>query len=434
MGKIRLFIIIVLVFAKLAIGNDVVRIMTYNIENYGGKLIRENDEYKTIETDETDRNVNLRRIFDATEPDILIAQEICGYYDADEMLLNSVLNHDGNQYHLAFIDQKTDWNDDVTQDIGVYFKNQKFKYLSKRTVDIAGGYLRDALEVKLQYMETGDTISFYGIHLKASNGDEDIEQRKNSADYLRTYLNRLPRLTNFIVAGDFNMKTADEGAWEKLTGSQDDNDGRVFDPINKPGNWNHNENYASIHTQSSRYASGGLDDRFDIMFISEGIKEHNKIEYIPGSYTAYGNDGDHYNSSVNWQGNSIVSETIADALYDASDHLPVYADFDFTGIVKTEPTTVADEFELYQNYPNPFNPRTEISFSIHQPGKVGLNIFDMQGRKVCSLVNESKSAGIYNIKWDGRDDENQLMPAGVYFYTLSIDDQQPITRKMVFVK
>ena len=83
------------------------------------------------------------------------------------------------------------------------------------------------------------------------------------------------------------------------------------------------------------------------------------------------------------------------------------------------PSDVEDEiiipgkFELYQNYPNPFNPSTKIRYQIPEAGLVSIKIFDILGREVKTLVNEFKSAGRYEIEFDG-----SALASGIYFYQL----------------
>jgi hypothetical protein len=85
-----------------------------------------------------------------------------------------------------------------------------------------------------------------------------------------------------------------------------------------------------------------------------------------------------------------------------------------------DPSTDADDktipmnFTLEQNHPNPFNPSTTISFSIPEEGKVGLVVYDVLGRKVAELVNETLSAGKYNVNFDGRD-----LSSGMYIYKIT---------------
>jgi subtilisin family serine protease len=91
-----------------------------------------------------------------------------------------------------------------------------------------------------------------------------------------------------------------------------------------------------------------------------------------------------------------------------------------TGVNAIEPGTVGVPvaFELGQNYPNPFNPSTRIGYTIGERGLVTLEVFDVLGRAVATLVNESQAAGSYQIVWNGRNSANIPVTSGVYFYRL----------------
>jgi hypothetical protein len=82
-----------------------------------------------------------------------------------------------------------------------------------------------------------------------------------------------------------------------------------------------------------------------------------------------------------------------------------------TGIVDRQ--TTPGEFSLYQNYPNPFNPSTTITFAIPQLAVVSLDVYNLLGQRVASLISKSLSAGVYNIAWNAGN-----LPSGVYFYRL----------------
>jgi hypothetical protein len=83
-------------------------------------------------------------------------------------------------------------------------------------------------------------------------------------------------------------------------------------------------------------------------------------------------------------------------------------------------------FALGQNYPNPFNPSTNISFSIHASGVVSLQVFDVLGRAIATLVNETKAPGEYSVPWDATD-----VPSGVYFYKLVAGNSVAVKKLMV---
>ncbi|MDP2303999.1 MAG: T9SS type A sorting domain-containing protein [Ignavibacteria bacterium] len=90
-------------------------------------------------------------------------------------------------------------------------------------------------------------------------------------------------------------------------------------------------------------------------------------------------------------------------------------------------------FELKQNFPNPFNPSTKIEFSIDRSENVKLEIFDITGSSVITLLNEFKEAGAHSVIWDGKDSQNFSQPTGVYFYRLNISNHAE-NRKMIILK
>jgi alkaline phosphatase len=88
------------------------------------------------------------------------------------------------------------------------------------------------------------------------------------------------------------------------------------------------------------------------------------------------------------------------------------------------------EYTLDQNYPNPFNPATTITFNLKKPAVVTLNIYDISGRLVRTLVNNEKTAvGVKSVKVNAND-----LSSGVYFYTLDIDSRRIDSKKMVLIK
>ncbi len=78
------------------------------------------------------------------------------------------------------------------------------------------------------------------------------------------------------------------------------------------------------------------------------------------------------------------------------------------------------EFTLSQNYPNPFNLSTKINFTLAHSGLTSLNIYDLLGRKVRTLVSENLSSGYKTVTWDGRSDSGENTSSGVYFYRLKV--------------
>jgi len=89
---------------------------------------------------------------------------------------------------------------------------------------------------------------------------------------------------------------------------------------------------------------------------------------------------------------------------------------------------------LAQNYPNPFNPTTNISYAIEEDGFVQLNIHNVLGHLVRSLVAENQVAGEYAFAWDGRDDAGASVAGGTYFYALKVGDKIIARKKMILLK
>jgi len=89
---------------------------------------------------------------------------------------------------------------------------------------------------------------------------------------------------------------------------------------------------------------------------------------------------------------------------------------------------VPDNFKLYQNYPNPFNPETKIKFDVSLKEFVNLSVYDITGKLITNLVNESLSAGTYEVNFSAAN-----LPSGVYFCKLSSSSSNEI-RKMILTK
>ena len=94
---------------------------------------------------------------------------------------------------------------------------------------------------------------------------------------------------------------------------------------------------------------------------------------------------------------------------------------------------ITNALNLKDAYPNPFNPSTELSFSIREAGEVTLNIYDMNGRLVNSLINGNIESGYHSVIWNGRDLNQNAVSSGMYIYTLKNNDIS-ISKKMILMK
>jgi hypothetical protein len=164
-----------------------------------------------------------------------------------------------------------------------------------------------------------------------------VSLRNKNADTLRVHSDALASGSYFIAAGDFNFYSGgDETAFVTLLNQT--NPGYFVDPLGLPSGdpWS-SSTYYSYHTLSTRSSSfGGSSENYGLMYRgdlilnSQSIVNSGGITYINNTYNTFGNDGQHYQKSILASPtNTAVSPTVDTALYYASDHLPVYADYTF---------------------------------------------------------------------------------------------------------
>ena len=92
-----------------------------------------------------------------------------------------------------------------------------------------------------------------------------------------------------------------------------------------------------------------------------------------------------------------------------------------------------DQFVLFPNYPNPFNPGTNISYQINTPEHITVDIHDILGQRVVTFVSDYQTHGDYTVTWSGRDENGNMMPSGIYTYTLRTGKYVE-TKKMLMLK
>ena len=112
--------------------------------------------------------------------------------------------------------------------------------------------------------------------------------------------------------------------------------------------------------------------------------------------------------------------------------LPVVVEVSLAAGIEDEITPVQD-FTLEQNYPNPFNPSTRIRYQIPKGALVNLTIYDLLGREVRTLVSEQQPAGVYEVQWDGNNNQGKRAASGVYLYTIQAGDLIQ-SKKMTLMK
>ncbi|MDH4070251.1 MAG: malectin domain-containing carbohydrate-binding protein, partial [Ignavibacteria bacterium] len=112
------------------------------------------------------------------------------------------------------------------------------------------------------------------------------------------------------------------------------------------------------------------------------------------------------------------------------------AEFGRNGLVASAVTTTTElpsEFMLHQNYPNPFNPSTTIRYDVTKAGSVHLSIYDMLGRHVATILDQTSPAGRHTAVWNGTDHSGRPVSSGVYFYRLRTPEGVAM-RRMILAK
>jgi hypothetical protein len=101
--------------------------------------------------------------------------------------------------------------------------------------------------------------------------------------------------------------------------------------------------------------------------------------------------------------------------------------------VNEELSSIPESFLLAQNYPNPFNPTTQITYSVPEESFVNIKVYDMLGREVANIVNNTKSARNHNVVFDAKD-----LASGVYIYRITASKNGRViftsSKKMVLVR
>ncbi len=296
------------------------RVVTWNLTEY-------DDNYPT--TNITPRQADFRTVIAGLQPDVLIAQEVMTGTARDSFLTNVLNLVQPGQWSSSYI---------ATTQSAVFWRTAAASVTT--VTSFTDGGPRDVLQCWVHpagYTDKMGTFRLYSIHLKAGGpGTADSTTRRVECTNIRNKINTQPQTVygpNFLLGGDTNFYGAYEGGYIRLTESQTNNNGQCHDTLGTamPGNWHVIYAYRYWDTQSPNisppypyFSGGGLDDRFDIVFTSNSVQDGQGLDL--DGYVTYGNDGLHFNDDVNGGGmNAAVGLTIATALRNSSDHLPVVA-------------------------------------------------------------------------------------------------------------
>ena len=104
-----------------------------------------------------------------------------------------------------------------------------------------------------------------------------------------------------------------------------------------------------------------------------------------------------------------------------------------TAVDDDDVTYIPKAYKLFPNFPNPFNPTTKITYILPKASTVYLAVYHMLGQQIRTLVNRHQAAGRYTVEWNGLNNSGEIIPSGVYMYTIEAGDFMQ-SKKMTLLK
>lgn len=402
---------------------ETIRMMQYNLLYYTEQGVSGcNQSTNNLNT----KDAALRTIIDYVQPDVLTVNEIGSNVSYADRIVNNVLNTNGRYGYMHC---------PLTNYSGGNIANMLF-YNSAKLAFHSHFYLttvnRDINGYKMYYLTPnlthGDTIftTFILMHLKAGTGNDNEQKRYSQVSRLMTYLENSGLYGNYCLSGDFNVYGASEDAYQHLI-HYSNNLYKFYDPIDVEGEWNNSYNYRNVHTQSTHSddngcaSSGGLDDRFDFILVSSPVYYGSrKVSCIPESYHAVGNDGNHFNKSINSPANQDVPSSVADALYNMSDHLPVIMDL----AIDVSPVSIPTMADFDVRVINPVRNNLQINILPSNEEDMLIELYSMEGKLLMRTQQKVNGNGEH-LEFD--------FPYASGFYILKISDSKNgcVVKKLV---
>lgn len=371
-----------LVAPFFAMGQDTITVMQYNLLEYGNYNSGWASCFETNNNTQT-KDECIRTIIDYVKPDIFTVNE----FGATQALQNDFMRHNLNINGVNYWKTDNIINYAGSTIINHIFYNSNKLGLKKHVALRTNPRDTDVYELycKTPSLAAGDTIKLVCIvtHLKAGMNYES--SRRASLQVTMDYINQHYPTDNVLIMGDFNMYGASETGYQLLTSTYSNPSICFVDPlltVGGVGEWNENSAYSKFHTQSTLgwsdndcRSGGGMDDRFDFILMADEIKFfYNKIRYVANSYKAVGNDGNHFNQSINQNSNNAAPAAVIDAVFECSDHLPVTMKLYVDGHLGVDD----NELQAIILSPNP----TRGDLSIKAQGMRNIAIFNLLGQMV----------------------------------------------------
>jgi len=324
-------------------------------------------------------------LFKTLDPDLIGLQEINATSATDNqaiVIANALSNYFNIPYYYYYQKTHDAWDNQFKEYVGIV---SKYEFKEQGYLDLTPGIFPRKVVWGLFDTSIGK-INFFNTHLSyysAWVNEKEIDEILNFAGVKMAIQGN----NNAIIVGDFNA-TPDTPSYLKMMNAQ------------------YTDTYTTINPNL---------DGFTAPYPNPSIK----IDYI------FVNS---YSDLVIEDSYLFGDRPISQGFY-CSDHLGILTTFSNSAFINSEDEeSVPQSFILSQNYPNPFNPNTTINFTVIESSIVNMKIFDVAGKEVAELGNETYNPGDHSITFNGSNLSN-----GIYFYRLSQGDKSEI-RKMLLVK
>ncbi len=401
MHKKKLISIVIMVLWSLQIfSQETINTMFYNLLDFP-------------EAPPLNRPELLKAILDNYQPDLFMVCELQSEIGANT-ILSLFPRTDDDIYRAAqFVTNQSSTSSNLQQ--LVFYNSQKLILDDQRIITTS---IRD-INHYIFILNTQDALvnpiylDVFVTHLKASQGVDNEQLRLQMVTEFTNYLSNMPSDRFVIFSGDLNLYTSNENAYQELL---DPTNGIVLkDPIDRSGSWHNNINFQDIHTQSTRIsnagfddygAGGGLDDRFDLILVSENLQTSSTLRYVNDSYKAFGNNGNCFNKNINdfSCSGTTYSQSIREQLYNMSDHLPVTMQLQTDQVLSLSDNLQSNKYIQFK-YGNVISKSIVLELDTSILDKK-ISIYNSMGQKVKSIIIESTimdidatylSNGIYYI-------------------------------------
>jgi len=409
MFKKLLFVLLFITGANV-FSQDIIKTMFYNLLEFPEAL-------------PGDRSTILQNILDEYEPDIFMVCELENQDGADQ-ILNISLNDEGANYTAAPFLFNQSSSSNLQQML--YFRTGMFTLIEQEIITTSVRDInRYLLRVSTTDVQTNPIfLDVYITHLKSSQGSANQNLRLDMVTEFTNKLNTLDPNTFVIFAGDFNIYTSSEPAYQELLDPT--NNIVMADPINTPGSWSTNINFQDIHTQSTRISSGpfgagaggGMDDRFDFIMISENMLTNPTMRYIPDTYKSFGNNGNCFDNNVSSEDCvGDFSQQLRNNLYSMSDHLPVVMQLETNKDIILATSDFQNNETLIYLTSTIVSEKLELKVAPQISKNISFEIYNTIGQKIISIPPTDSETITIDVSY---------MSSGIYYIQTNLPYSKPL--------